>query len=416
MGDVRDVEIARVGAQGDGLVIGGDGPLYVPFTLAGERVRIEVTGAVAKMIEILEPSQDRISPICQHFGRCGGCALQHMAPPAYLSWKHDQVVAAFKARGFDVTIDAVIPARGLRRRATFSAHHDQHRVRLGFHASGTHDLIDIIECPVLDSGIVAALPAIRRMIDPLMPKRENVRISATMMTSGIDVAVEGIRRTLTADVRTRLARDAAELHLARVSVDGDTVYEVLTASLEFGSAEVVIPAQIFIQAVREAEQDMAAIILAAVGKAKRVVDLFSGVGAFTFPLGRAAKVTAFDSDARAIGALNAAVKRASGLKPISAHVRDLFREPLSAVELNDFDAIVFDPPRAGAEAQSRMIAKSKVKTVVAVSCNPATLARDARILVDGGYTMTDVTPIDQFRYSPHIEAVGVFRREKPERL
>lgn len=413
MGDVRDVEISRVGAQGDGLVVGGDGPLYVPFTLAGERVRIEVTGAVANVIEILEPSKDRIAAVCQHFGRCGGCALQHMARPAYLSWKHDQVVSAFKARGFDEAINAIIPARGLRRRATFSAHHDRHRVRLGFHASGTHDLIDIIECPVLDARIVAALPAIRRMIDPLMPKSKDVRISATMMVSGIDVALEGIRRTLTADVRTRLARDAAELHLARISVDGDTVYEVMPASLEFGSAEVAIPPQIFIQAVREAEQDMAAIILAAVGKAKRVVDLFSGVGAFTFPLAHVAKVTAFDSDARAIGALNAAVKRATGLKPMAGQVRDLFREPLSAVELNDFDAIVFDPPRAGAEAQSRMIAKSKVRTVVAVSCNPATLARDARILVDGGYTMTDVTPIDQFQYSPHIEAIAVFRREKP---
>ena len=413
MGDVRDVEISRVGAQGDGLVVGGDGPLYVPFTLAGERVRIEVTGAVANVIEILEPSKDRIAAVCQHFGRCGGCALQHMARPAYLSWKHDQVVSAFKARGFDEAINAIIPARGLRRRATFSAHHDRHRVRLGFHASGTHDLIDIIECPVLDARIVAALPAIRRMIDPLMPKSKDVRISATMMVSAIDVALEGIRRTLTADVRTRLARDAAELHLARISVDGDTVYEVMPASLEFGSAEVAIPPQIFIQAVREAEQDMAAIILAAVGKAKRVVDLFSGVGAFTFPLAHVAKVTAFDSDARAIGALNAAVKRATGLKPMAGQVRDLFREPLSAVELNDFDAIVFDPPRAGAEAQSRMIAKSKVRTVVAVSCNPATLARDARILVDGGYTMTDVTPIDQFQYSPHIEAIAVFRREKP---
>jgi 23S rRNA (uracil1939-C5)-methyltransferase len=165
-----------------------------------------------------------------------------------------------------------------------------------------------------------------------------------------------------------------------------------------------------VQAVAEAEAEMARRILAAVGKVKTVADLFCGVGAFTFPLAARAKVLAYDGDKLAIEALNAAVKKATGLKPITARVRDLFRDPLSPLELNEHDAVVFDPPRAGAEAQAQRLARSKVKTVVAASCNPATLARDARHLVDGGYKIESVTPIDQFVYSAHVEVVTVFRR------
>lgn len=420
MADVREVVIDRVGSQGDGVVLrdhAADGvdPAFVPFTLAGERVAVTVEDRRMSLERIITASPDRIAPVCRHFGECGGCALQHMAPPAYLEWKHAQTRAAFTARGIECAIDPVRPAAGRRRRAIFSAEHEQYRVKLGFHAAHSHDLIDIGECPVLDQRIVAAMPGIRQLIGPLLPKRDNVRVGVTMMSSGLDIAIEGIKKTLSPDVRTEFARTAGALRVARVSVNGDVVFEALPASLTFGSAEVVIPPGVFIQAVHEAELAMTARIVAAVGTAKSVADLFCGVGAFTFPLAIRAKVTAYDSDQRALSALQAAVKRTSGIKPIVAHVRDLFREPLSTLELNAFDAIVFDPPRAGAEAQAQRIAKSTVKTVVAVSCNPATLARDARHLIDGGYVLQRVTPIDQFEYSPHIEAVAVFLREKPNR-
>jgi 23S rRNA (uracil1939-C5)-methyltransferase len=172
----------------------------------------------------------------------------------------------------------------------------------------------------------------------------------------------------------------------------------------------VLPAETFVQAVAAAEHEIARMIVAAVGKSKSIADLFCGLGAFTFPLAAKMRVASFDGDPAAIEALQAAAKRASGLKPIDARVRDLFRDPLSRTELNEFDAVVFDPPRAGAEAQAKRLAQSKVKTIVAVSCNPATLARDARHLVDGGYRVESVTPIDQFVYSAHVEIVAVFRR------
>ena len=231
-----------------------------------------------------------------------------------------------------------------------------------------------------------------------------------MTGAGLDVAVEGIERTLSSHMRSAIAKCATASSFARVSIEGDPIYEALPPFLVFGGAEIRIPPGIFIQAVGEAERAMTELIVAGLGKVKTVLDLFAGAGAFTFPIAARAKVLAVDSDKAAIAALATGVKTATGRKPIATLVRDLMREPLSRLELNEHDAIVFDPPRAGAEAQSQRIATSKVKTVIAVSCNPATLARDARILIDGGYKLESVTPIDQFHYSPHIEAVAVFRR------
>ena len=412
MSELRDVDIVRVGAQGDGVAAGDGPPLFVPFSLPGERVRALIDGGRIRLQDVLKASPSRIAPVCQHFGVCGGCSLQHMATDSYAEWKREQVIAAFRARGLDVPVRDLVRPSGLRRRAVFTVRNSAGSIEIGFNEAGTHDLVALVECPVLDPRIVAAIPGLRTLIAPLLPKSDDVRVSVTMTCAGLDISLDGVRRTLSPDVRTRIARDAADMKLARVSVGDEPVYESLPPFLRFGAVEVVLPPKIFIQAVAEAEQEMANQIVAALGKAKSVVDLFAGIGAFSFPIASRAKVSAYDSDARAIAALAAAVKKASGIKPVVARVRDLFREPLSALELNDFDAVVFDPPRAGAEAQARMIAKSKVKAVVAVSCNPATLARDARILVDGGYTLEDVMPIDQFLYSAHIEAVAVFRRLK----
>ncbi|MFN0217953.1 MAG: class I SAM-dependent RNA methyltransferase [Hyphomicrobium sp.] len=411
MSEVRDVTISRVGAQGDGVAEVNGAQLFVPFTLTGERVRVEVAdGGKARSVEILEASADRIAPVCRHFGRCGGCAMQHMEAAVYRRWKRDQVVAAFRARAVDAPVAELVSPTGGRRRAVMTVRNSPAGVVIGFHEAGSHDLVDVIECPVLESSIVAAMPKLRSLIAPLLPRREAARVTVTAVDPGLDVALEGIEKALTPALRSALAQEAAAMRLARVSVGGETVYEAFPAAMTFGAAHVVVPPGVFIQAVAEAERAMAARILAALDKTKSVVELFSGVGAFTFPIAAKSRVAAFDSDARAIDALLQAARMSTGLKPITALRRDLFREPLSALELNEHDAIVLDPPRAGAEAQAHRIAKCKVKTVVAVSCNPATLARDARILIDGGYSLEDVTPIDQFRYSPHIEAVAVFRR------
>ncbi len=410
MADDKELRIDRVGAQGDGVAEHEGSQVFVPLTLAGERVRAEVNGERGRLMSVLQESPDRVVPVCRHFGGCGGCSLQHMAAPVYAAWKQAQVVAAFRSRGIDADVAEVIACAGKRRRAVFSAKRTSSGVVLGFHEAGSHELVDLAMCPVVDDRIVAALPALRELVSPLVSRRGELRVTTTWTEAGLDVALEDLGQTLTPEIRVHIAKVASEARLARVSISGDMAYEALAPFLTIGAAEVVLPPGAFLQAVAEAEASMAELIVAAVGKAKKVVDLFSGVGAFTFRLARQSKVFAADSDRVAIAALVAASKKTSGLKPIEALVRDLFREPMSATELNAYDAIVFDPPRAGAEAQAKMIARSKVKTVVAVSCNPATLARDARILIDGGYKLESVTPVDQFLYSPHIEVVAVLRR------
>ncbi len=410
MTDGVELRIDRVGAQGDGVAASEAGPVFVPLTLGGELVRARVDGDRGRLVAVLEASLDRVAPVCRHFGVCGGCALQHMAAPAYAAWKREQVVAAFGSRGIDADVSEVVACAGKRRRAVFSAKRTSTCVVLGFHEAGSHELVDLAICPVVDPRIVAALPALRELVAPLTSRRGEVRIIATWTEAGLDIALEDVGQSLTPEIRAHIARASQAGRFARVSISDDLAYEALAPFLTMGAAEVVLPPGAFLQAVADAEVAMAELVISAIGKAKKVADLFSGVGAFTFRLARLSRVSAADSDKAAIAALVAASKKASGLKPIDAIVRDLFREPLSATELNGYDAICFDSPRSGAEAQARMIARSKVKTVVAVSCNPATLARDARILIDGGYRLEAVTPVDQFLYSPHIEVVAVLRR------
>lgn len=409
MSEQRELLITRLGAQGDGVAESEGAPVFVPLALVGERVIAEVDGERGQLLHVLQPSAERVAPICRHFGTCGGCAVQHLSSDAYRAWKRGLVTSAFASRGLDIDVDELVEPRGKRRRAVFSIERNDRGVAIGFHEAQSHTLVAIDECPVLEPKIVAALPALNALVAPLISKR-GARLTVTLTKAGLDVLLDGIERRLTPDIRSRLASGASSLQLARFAVGNDVVVETLPPFFSFGTADVVLPPGGFVQAVAEAEAEMARRILTALGKIKTVADLFCGVGAFTFPLAARAKVLAFDGNQLAIEALNAAAKKATGLKPITACVRDLFREPLSPLELNEHDAIVFDPPRAGAEAQAQRLAKSKVKTVVAVSCNPATLARDARHLVDGGYRIESVTPLDQFVYSAHVEAVAVFVR------
>lgn len=409
MSDERELRIVRLGAQGDGVADCEGRPVFVPFALPGEDVLADVSGERGRLVRVLEASAERVEPVCRHFGTCGGCSVQHMSSKAYRIWKRELVVSAFRARGINADVAELVEPGGRRRRAVFSVERQREGIAIGFHEAQSHALVPIDECPVLEPKIVSMLPQLGALLAPLVSKR-GARLTITATNSGLDVLLDGIERRLTPDVRSRLAAGASDLKLARLTVSNDVVVETLPPFLSFGAADVVLPPGVFVQAVAEAEAEMARRITAAVGKAKIVADLFCGMGAFTFPLAVRARISAFDGDKDAIDALVAASKKTSGLKPISARVRDLFREPLSPLELNENDAIVFDPPRAGAEAQAQRLAKSKVKTVVAVSCNPATLARDARHLIDGGYKIESVTPIDQFVYSAHVEVIAVFRR------
>jgi 23S rRNA (uracil1939-C5)-methyltransferase len=411
MGDTQALDIVRLGAQGDGVADTPSGPVFVPYALAGERVQADVHGERARLIAVMTPSPDRIAPVCRHFTHCGGCAVQHLRSPAYLAWKREMVIAAFAARGIDAPVAPVASVGvGARRRAAFSARRTGRGVVLGFHEAKGVEIVDLQECPVTASAIVRLLPGLRRLVEPLMSRRAPGRVVVTLAANGVDVAVEDVPGDPPPDVREFLAREATALGIARLTLAGDTLYQATVPAVRFGTANVVLPARSFLQAAPVAETAMVRLVTQALAGAKRVVDLFSGMGTFTFPLAQSASVLAVDGDKQAIAALQNAAKRTPGLKPIEVKVRDLFREPLSARELQGFDAAVFDPPRAGAATQAQSLVDSPINTVVAVSCNPATLARDARILVDGGFKLERVTPIDQFLFSPHIEAVAVFRR------
>lgn len=386
--------------------------MFVPLALPGEDWRRGATG-----FALAGPaSADRQAPPCPHFIACGGCVAQHMAPALYARWKRQILVDALQKADIN---GAVAPLRSLapgsRRRVVLSALQLPAGVTLGFHARASDRLVDIEACTIAEPMIVAALGLLRQVAARLVQRREELRLTVTRVDDGLDVAAEGARSGLGAADRAGIAELIARGPVLRLSVNGDPILTRAAPVLTIAGAPVVPPPGVFLQASSAAQDAMIDLVAGAVGKAKDVVDLFSGLGTFTLPLARRARVLAIDSDSAALGALDAAARNARGLKPIETRQRDLMREPLSRKELEGFAAAVFDPPRAGAESQAGMLARSAVPVVVAVSCNPTTLARDAAILLDGGYALKQVTPIDQFLFSPHLEAVAVFERPPPKR-
>lgn len=408
MAEGAEVVISCLGAKGDGVATLAGEAVYVPFALPGERWRL-----AGDAWERLADSSERATSACRHFLRCGGCVAQHMSPALYRAWKRGLVVDAFRHRGIAAEVQPlVVVDAASRRRAFFGVERRGDAVVIGFREEGEHTLVDLTECPVLDPLIVAAVPGLRALARRVMADRgAGGRLVVTRLDHGLDVSFDNGRKDLSLHEKAETAALARELGLVRLVVGGEPMVATGRPAVTVGGVAVEIEPGLFLQAVPQAERLMADLCVAALPRsAKKVADLFSGVGTLTLPIARRASVTAYDSDRRAIDALNGAVRHAQGLKPVTALVRDLFRDPLSVRELASFDAVVLDPPRAGAAAQAERLAKSKVPLAIAVSCNPATLARDARALIDGGYRMGPVTPIDQFLYSAHVEAFAVFRR------
>jgi 23S rRNA (uracil1939-C5)-methyltransferase len=402
-------KIICIGHRGDGETAAG---VYIPFTVPGDVVAVEIEGDRGRLVEILSPGPTRARPPCGHFGTCGGCALQQMNEASYAEWKHDQVVNALSQRGIEgVNIAPMLsfPSRS-RRRAVLTARMVNGAVMIGFQERGSHFIVDLEECHTLNPALFSLLAPLRQLLVEILPEQVRTEIDVTLTDTGIDMTVGLPRVTMDTDLRQRLAGFATTLGLARFTVNGELIAQDHPPLIRWAGVGVTPPPGGFLQAVPQAEQAMQDLVILGIGKAKRVADLFSGIGTFTFALARTSSVAAFDSEADSIAALSAALRGAQGLKPVTAERRDLYRRPLLAHELNDFDAVVIDPPRAGAKAQSDQLAASTVKRVIAVSCNPGTFARDARILIDGGYKISRITPIDQFLWSPHIELVANFER------
>lgn len=395
------VDMIRMGAEGDGVASNG---AHIPFTLPGERVRIVEGG-----LEILEPSADRVMPPCPHFGSCGGCQVQHWAMEPYLDWKRQKVVEALARAGLEPVVHpCFVTGQGTRRRVALHARLKDDQVVLGFKGRKSWAVVDLAACVIADPALVAAFDGLRALARPLFVPKAAPCLHVTVTDTGLDVDLSGIPAgVLGGEARADLARQAAVMDLARLTLAGEVVYQARQPVVRFAGVPVALPAGGFLQAAADAEVEMVRLMRAAVGKAKSAADLFCGAGTFSLPLARQARVFAADSTKSAIAALQQAARQ-PGLKPIAAEARDLFRNPVLAKVLSGYDAIVFDPPRAGAEAQAVEIAKSRAPVVVGVSCNPQSFARDARILTDGGYRLVEVTPVDQFLWSAHVEVVGIF--------
>ena len=345
------------------------------------------------------------------FGTCGGCAIQHWQDDAYRNWKRQLVVDTLNHAGIGCEVLELIDAHGTgRRRMTLHARQSQQGIlRVGFAAAGRHEIIAIDHCPILDPAMHGAIEAANEIAELLRPVSKPLDIQITAADNGLDVDVRGSGPLGTALLMS-LSKLAEKHNLARLTRHGELVIMRKPPVVRVGKAQVTLPAGSFMQPTAVGEETLAALAFERCKGAKHIADLFCGFGPFAFRLAEKFKVAAFDSDAAAVTALQNAVKLTQGLKPIKAEARDLFRRPLMPQELRDYDCVVFDPPRQGAQAQSQQLAASKIALAVAVSCNPATFARDARILIDGGFKIDSVTPVDQFRHTPHVELVARFRR------
>ncbi|MET0536806.1 MAG: methyltransferase [Xanthobacteraceae bacterium] len=411
---IERLSIMRMGRGGDGICDTAAGPLYIPYALPGESVRVDAWLGHPdrrRLIEVEAASPERTAPICKYFGTCGGCAMQHWERTHYRAWKRGVLVEVLAQAGLDGPVDDLVDASGAgRRRAVFHARLDADaQVVVGFSARLAHDLVAIDHCPILAPELAGALAAARAIAECLARLRKPLDVQATATLAGLDIDLRGSGALSAADAAA-LAGVAERCALARLTRHGEIVVQRAAPLMRIGRAQVVLPPGAFVQATAAAEAMLQDLVLKHCGGARTIVDLFCGVGPFALRLAEEARVSAFDGDAPAIAALQRAVAQAQGLKPIAAQTRDLFRHPLSPGELNRFDAVVVNPPRQGSEAQARALAASSVRTLVAVSCNPATFACDARILIDGGYALTHVTPVDQFLFSPHLELVAKFQK------
>ena len=408
--------IDHVGHRGDGVAFSGGQTVFVPYTLGGETIEAEpVAGHPdrGQLLRIEQASAERIAAFCKYFGSCGGCAIQHWQQDAYRAWKRGIVVDTLDHAGIACEVDELVDAHGAgRRRITVHARRGADgELRVGFAAASSHEIVAIDDCPILDPALRGALEAARALAEVLKPTSKPLDIQITATDGGLDVDVRGSGPLPTAMIAT-LSRLAEQQHLARLTRHGELVLMRAPPSVAIGTAQVTLPPGSFLQATAAGEEALAALVSEHCKRAKHVTDLFCGVGPFALRLAAKSRISAFDSDAGAVAALQKAATSTSGLKPVKAETRDLFRRPLMPQELRDYDAVVFDPPRQGAQAQVAQLAASKIPVVVAVSCNVATFARDARILIDGGYQIGDVTPVDQFRHTPHVELVARFARKR----
>lgn len=409
-----ELVIDAIGLKGDGIARHEGTRLHLPFVLPGERVSARLSGERVEDVSVLEASPERIAPTCPHFGACGGCALQHWAPEAVARWKRERILSALRFVGLEAPVAETIDAHGAgRRRVTLHIRRSEDGItRAGFMKAKSHALIDLDTCPLLVPALQPAAEIARKIGHILRGTTKPLDLQVSASIEGLDCDIRG-SGPLSEGLRQKLVALAVEEKLARLTLHGERLIEARMPRIQFEDKPEMaafLPPGSFLQATGEAEATLARLALEGLSGAKHVAELFCGLGPFGLRLSRHMKVTGYDSDKGAIEAFQRSIRAHPGGKPITAEARDLFRRPLFSPELKPFDAVLLDPPRQGAEAQMREITKSKLSRLVYVSCDPESFARDAKILAGAGFTVKKVTPVDQFRHSPHVELVAEMAR------
>ena len=402
--------IDRLGHLGDGVAQGTEGPVFVPQTLPGEVIEGEIHGDIVPQFRIVTPSINRVRPPCPHARTCGGCMMQHAADPFVADWKVGIVKGALAGQGLSAEFRPILtsPPRS-RRRATVAARRTKGGALLGFHARGSETLVAVPNCHLLHPDLLAAFPALEALVRIGGSRSSEMALTITASLSGVDIVAEGGKD---ADPATQmeLARLAETHGIARLTWNSEIVALRAMPMQRFGRALVAPPPGAFLQATAEGEAALLRSVALAIGAARKITDLFAGVGTFALPLAERAEVHAVESLPAMLAALEKGARGAEGLRRVTTETRDLFRRPLEPDEFKGVEAVVIDPPRAGAEAQTRTLSRSDIPVIAAVSCNPVTFARDAKILVNAGYSLDWVQVVDQFRWSPHVELAARFSR------
>jgi len=400
-------EIVRLGHKGDGITAQG---LFVPNTLPGEIVEGTEENGRVQGARIVTPSADRVRPACRHAKSCGGCAMQHASDDFVARWKVGFVEAALKNQGIAVDLGpiATSPERS-RRRAVFHGRRTKKGTMVGLHARASDSLVEVPDCILMVPEIMEAYAALSRLVEIGGSRRGEMDITVISTDTGLDISVTN-GKPLDLDMQVELGRFVRDLSLSRLSWNGEALAGEAQPYLTFGKARVVPAPGAFLQATAEGQAVLIALMRKAVAGADRVIDLFSGSGTFSLPISEHAEVHAVEGVSDMLEALMKGWRQAPGLKAVTVETRDLYRQPVREDELNAFDAAIIDPPRPGALAQCGEIAKSHLKTVGFVSCNPITFARDAKLLIEAGFEIDWIVPVDQFRWSPHVEIAACFKR------
>lgn len=411
------VKITDIGIRGDGISNYMGERYFIPYSAPGDYISIQLGeyckgGRTAKIDSIITRSETRTDPECLHFGTCGGCTLQHLQTNEIANLKHGFIASALEKQGLPThtLFPTVEIAPGLRRRVRFAVN-KRKRVTLGYYEPHSNQIVDIDHCPAIQPAIADLISPLRNLVIDTQAIARVATVQVTLSDTGVDILIRpGKVADLKLEDRETFANFANQYDLARISWHGSLGAEPIAQRREprhqFGPAAVTLPPTAFLQPSKKGENVIATAACVALQSATRIADLYAGCGALTFPFSRIAPTHAFEGDDEMVSA----IKRAARKHPVTAHLRDLARRPLTAPELNEFDAVVFDPPRSGAKSQAAALAGSSVPVVIAVSCNPGTLARDLSLLIDGGYTLKSVLPIDQFPWSSHVEAVAILGR------